>query len=205
MVHAALLAAVLAVPSSAAPVAAPLTFESSVFDAVRRIAQVRASSVKAMDAGLAARLNSLSMDMRRSQQQAFRLRGELSRLRSRLAVPPGRPTDPNLAWEVRRLSQDLTQLARDLRWRLQDARVIRSSIQGQDPDLTGPAAYFASEVRWLANETRWLDMDVRNIVWDLRARGFHLEAMDMEMAARDIQGDTAGLSNESDLITAKTR
>ncbi|OGS42712.1 MAG: hypothetical protein A2506_13320 [Elusimicrobia bacterium RIFOXYD12_FULL_66_9] len=205
MVHVALLAAVLAVPSQAAPVAAPMTFDASVFNTLSHIAQIRAASVKKMDAGLASRLNRLAWDMRRSQQQTSQLRNELTRMRSRLVVIPGRPTDPSLAFDVRRLSQDFQQLAHDLQWHLQDTRMIRSDIQGKDPDLVGPASYFASEVRWLANETQWLDMDVRNISWDLRAHGFPFEAMDMEAAARDIQTHLTGLKTESDLITAKVR
>jgi len=205
MVHAALLAFVLAVPSQAAPVVAPLTFDASVFSALRQITQLRAASIKTLDAGLAARLNRLAWDMRRFQQQTTRLRQEASSLRSRLVVIPGRPVDPNLAWDVRRLVQDFQQLARDLQWSLQDVRMLRSSIPGKDPDLVGPAANFAGEVRWLTNETRWLDMDVRNMGWDLRAMGFNFEAMDLEMAVRDIEADTASLTNESDLISAKVR
>lgn len=205
MVSAALLAFVLAVPSSAAPVAAPLTFDASVFSALRQITQLRASSIKTLDMGLAARLNWLSMDVRQFQVETNRLRNEARLMRSRLVVIPGRPMDPNLAFDVRRMAQDFQQLARDMQWKLSDARMIRSSIQGKDPDLVGPASYFASEVLWLSNETRWLDMDVMNLGWDLRALGFTFEAMDIEMAVRDIQTDTAGFKNESDLITAKTR
>lgn len=203
MVFTAMLAAVLAAPSQAAPVAAPLTFDASVFGALSRIRQLRAASVETLDTGLAARLNWLSMDIRRLQAETAHLRGEASSMRSRLVVIPGRPADPNLAFDVRRLAQDFQQLARDMQWKLQDARMIRSSIQGKDPDLVLPASYFASEVLWLSNETRWLDMDVMNLGWDLRALGFHFEAMDIEMAVRDIQTDAAGLKTEADLISAK--
>ena len=113
MVSAALLALVLAAPSQAAPVAAPMTFDASVFSALRQITQLRAASVKTLDAGLAARLNRLAWDMRRSQQEAAGLRREAGIMRSRLVVIPGRPTDPNLAFDVRRLAQDFSQLARD--------------------------------------------------------------------------------------------
>lgn len=205
MVHSALLIVALCASAHATAINAPLTFDSSVLSAMRQMTQVRAESVKKLDAGLAARLNWLAMDVRTHQQDTSRLRNDLARMRSRLVVIPGRPVDPNLAFDVRRMAQDFQQLARDLQWKLQDARGIRSAIQGKDPDMVGAASSFAGEVLWLSNETRWLDMDVRNISWDLRSMGFNFEAMDMEMAVRDIDSDVAGLKNESDLINAKIR
>ena len=115
MLRAALLAAVLAVPSQAAPVAAPLTFDASIFNALRQIAQLRAASIKTLDAGLASRLNRLAMDMRRLQQQAAHLREEARRLHPRLIVIPRRPVDPNLAFDVRRVRRRVRDDTRRLR------------------------------------------------------------------------------------------
>ena len=189
-----------ATSASAAPLALP-SFESSLQELQISMKTMRTVSFKKLSSDIGPRLDSMSWDLQRAQQETTRMRDELRFLLSR--VRSNQP-DPNLRWDFQRYNQYLSVLARDGQWRLSELRSL--SVQAQkDPALVAPAQHLASAAGWLKNETNWLTFDVRFASFDLMRAGLTFESMDLDRASRDFDQNAQDLKAESDRLLAKVR
>ena len=189
-----------ATSASAAPLAMP-SFESSILEIQNSVKTLRTASFKKLSSDIGPRLDSMSWDLQRAQQETTRMRDELRFLLSR--VRSNQP-DPNIRWDFQRYNQYLSVLARDGQWRLSELRSLSAQAQ-KDSSLVAPAQHLASAAGWLKNETNWLTFDVRFATFDLMRAGLTFESMDLDRASRDFDQNAQDLKAESDRLLAKVR
>lgn len=215
----ALSAALLLAASSAYAAPEIPSFEASVANIQAVVAASRAASVKKLSADVGPQLDNLSWDLERADQDAQRLRNDLrwllQRVRQHRSLAPGRPqpgrpapqqpdNDPSLRWDVQRLTQDLSRLARDAQWRSTDLRNL-SAQTGKDAALVGPASRVLDAARRLKGDTNWLATDARFAYFDFMRAGFTFEAMDLDRNTRDFDSRAQDLQNDADALLTKVR
>lgn len=193
--------------ASAATLALP-SFENAAAGLHAQVRALRAAQVKAASSDIGPRLDSMSWDLQRDENDARRLQSDLRFLLGRLRNgQPGdgrRGQDPYARMDLQRFIRDVAAVARDAQWRRDDLRALSSRAE-KDPTLVGPATNLSKAARSLKSSTNWLLTDARFAYFDLIRAGFSFEAMDLDRSTRDLDGVAQDLSTDADALLAKVR
>jgi hypothetical protein len=192
-----------AVSASAAPLALP-SFETAARDLQMSVRNLRAASVKSLASDIGPRLDAMSWDLQRVQQDSSRLRGDLRFIMYRVNAAQSGRRDPNLGWDLQRFNQDLSAMARNSEFRLMDLRSLSAQAQ-KDPGLVAPAQRLVEAARWLKSETGWLIFDAGFDTSALMRAGYPMEGMDLDRNSRDLDQNSQELQSEAERLLAKVR
>ncbi|MBI4060898.1 MAG: hypothetical protein HY403_05650 [Elusimicrobia bacterium] len=193
-----------AVSASASP-AIP-SFELSAAELQASVAAARASQTQARASDVDRRIEAVARELGRFDRVASRLRADLAPLLNRVrGYRPSAPNnDPDLRHDLQVFRQDLSYLARDSQWRLNDLRGLASQA-GKDEALVAPAERLLGAARRFGGEASRLLTDARFAYPDFMRAGFAFEGADLDSDSRAVDSHAQDLEREAGRLLGKVR